>query len=151
MCDLSDWKQTAQVASDIAKQIDRIDIFINNAARGIMTQQLTDYGVDRHMALNHMGHVVSTSHLLPVLKKTASHGNTVRIVNLASNAIEQVPKNINYDNLDSINTTNAQYPSTADPSWPFYYTPDASLAICQTKTTPTSSPTARTPVSWTRR
>ena len=48
-CDLSDWKKTKETADKIAKRTDRIDILINNAARGIMTYQLTDYGVDRHV------------------------------------------------------------------------------------------------------
>ena len=48
-CDLSDWKKTKETADKIAKSTDRLDILINNAARGIMTMQLTDYGVDRHV------------------------------------------------------------------------------------------------------
>ena len=48
-CDLADWKATKKTADKIAKSTDRIDILINNAARGIMTYQLTDYGVDRHV------------------------------------------------------------------------------------------------------
>lgn len=85
-CDLSDWSQTAKVADDISSSVDKIDILINNAARGIMTQQFAPTnGIDLHMASNHFGHVVLTSHLLPLLKKTADAGNTVRIVNLASN------------------------------------------------------------------
>lgn len=102
-CDLSDWKQAAKVAKEISSSTDRLDILINNAARGIMTAQLTDYGVDRHMALNHMGHVIITSHLLPLLKKTASENNKVRIVNLASNAHEQVPKDLSFKSLEAIN------------------------------------------------
>ncbi len=47
--DLSDWKKTKETADIIAKSTDRIDILVNNAARGIMTYQLTDYGVDRHV------------------------------------------------------------------------------------------------------
>ena len=50
-CDLSDWKKVKQTADKIASSTDRIDILINNAARGIMTYQLTDYGVDRHVSL----------------------------------------------------------------------------------------------------
>lgn len=46
-CDLSNWLQVKEVADKIASQTSRIDILINNAARGIMTYQLTDYGVDR--------------------------------------------------------------------------------------------------------
>jgi len=48
-CDLSDWQTTKRTADKIASETDRIDILINNAARGIMTYQLTDYGVDRHV------------------------------------------------------------------------------------------------------
>ena len=51
-CDLSDWKKVAETANTIQKQTDRLDILINNAARGIMTYQLTDYGVDRHVRAN---------------------------------------------------------------------------------------------------
>ena len=50
-CDMSDWKKVKQTADKIASSTDRIDILINNAARGIMTYQLTDYGVDRHVSL----------------------------------------------------------------------------------------------------
>ena len=49
-CDLSDWKKVKQTADKITSSTDRIDILINNAARGIMTYQLTDYGVDRHVS-----------------------------------------------------------------------------------------------------
>lgn len=49
-CDLTDWKQVKQTADKIASSTDRIDILINNAGRGIMTYQLTDYGVDSHVS-----------------------------------------------------------------------------------------------------
>ena len=49
-CDISNWKQVKETADKIAKSTDRIDILVNNAARGIMTYQLTDYGVDRHVS-----------------------------------------------------------------------------------------------------
>ena len=50
-CDISDWKHVKQTADKIASSTDRIDILINNAARGIMTYQLTDFGVDRHVSI----------------------------------------------------------------------------------------------------
>ena len=111
-CDLSDWKATKEVADKIAKSSDRVDILINNAARGIMTYQLTEYGVDRHMALNLMGHTILTSHLLPLLKKTASQGSTVRVVNLASNAHQATPSDTKFESLDELNKDlgpNGQY------------------------------------------
>jgi NAD(P)-dependent dehydrogenase (short-subunit alcohol dehydrogenase family) len=102
-CDLSDWEQTGKVAFQITDKTDRIDILINGAARGIMTVQRNKSDVDLHMATNHIGHVVLTSHLLPVLKKTAENGNTVRIVNIASNLHEQTPSETQFESLEELN------------------------------------------------
>jgi NAD(P)-dependent dehydrogenase (short-subunit alcohol dehydrogenase family) len=102
-CDLTDWNRVAEVSKEIKDSTDRLDILINNAARGIMTYQLTDYGVDRHMALNHMGHVILTSRLLPLLKKTASQSDKVRIVNTTSNAHQNAPKDTKFNSLDDLN------------------------------------------------
>ncbi|KAJ4289750.1 hypothetical protein N0V90_011080 [Kalmusia sp. IMI 367209] len=102
-CDLSDWEETGKVAFEIAEKTDRIDILVNNAARGIMTVQRAKNGVDLHMATNHIGHVVLTSHLLPVLKDTANKGNTVRIVNLGSNLHEQAPKETKFESIEELN------------------------------------------------
>lgn len=103
-CDLADWKRIPEVAKQIRNETERIDILINNAARGIMTYQLTEYGVDRHMALNHMGHVILTSHLLPLLKETANRvGDRVRISNQASNAHQQAPKDTKFESIDDLN------------------------------------------------
>lgn len=68
-----------------------------------MTYQLTDHGIDRLMAVDHMGHVVLTSHLLPLLKMSASEGNTVRIVNTASNAHQSLPKDTKFESVDELN------------------------------------------------
>lgn len=51
--DLGEWKQLAGLAEQIQKETDRLDVLVGNAGRGIMTAQLTDLGVDRHMAVNH--------------------------------------------------------------------------------------------------
>lgn len=59
-CDLSDWKKTMETADKIANNTDRLDIVINNAARGIMTYQLTDYGVDRHVRLRFLSYFLSS-------------------------------------------------------------------------------------------
>ncbi|RMZ72807.1 retinol dehydrogenase 12 [Pyrenophora seminiperda CCB06] len=104
-CDLSDWSAVAKTAKEITQKTDRLDILINNAARGIMTYQLAPTnGVDLHMALNHMGHVVLTSHLLPLLKRTSEKGqDKVRIVHLGSNAHENAPKDTDFSSLASLN------------------------------------------------
>lgn len=59
-----------------------------------------------------MGHVVLTSHLLPILKKTAEKGNTVRIVNLASNLHESCPAETEFASVEELNRDygpNGQY------------------------------------------
>lgn len=102
-CDLSDWEETGRTAFEIANQTDRIDILINNAARGIMTYQLAKNGVDLHMASNHFGHVILTSHLLPILKETAKK-DKVRIVCTSSNLHEQTPSDTKFASIDELNT-----------------------------------------------
>lgn len=105
-CDLSDWEHTSQIAFDIRSQTDRLDILINNAGRGIMTYQLAQNGVDLHMAINHFGHVVLTSHLLPLLQSTAaqSPATKVRIVQLGSNLHEEAPRDTAFATLAELNT-----------------------------------------------
>ncbi|KAK9899376.1 NAD(P)-binding protein [Cystobasidium minutum MCA 4210] len=101
--DLSDWDSVPAIAKQILNDTDRLDILVNNAARGIMTFDKNKAGVDLHMALNHMGHVILTTHLLPLLKKTAEAGNTVRIVNLSSNAHQGAPSDVKFESLDELN------------------------------------------------
>lgn len=63
------------------------------------------------MALNHMGHVILTSSLLPLLKSSAT-SSTVRIVNLASNLHESTPSSTKFASLDELNQDlgpNGQY------------------------------------------
>ena len=102
-CDLSDWQLTSDVAGEISKETYRIDVLINNAGKGIMTQQFAaTNGIDEHMAANHFGHVVLTAHLLPLLKKTADSGSIVRIVNLASSLHEAAPEETAFKDIDEL-------------------------------------------------
>lgn len=102
-CDLADWVQTGKVAGEIASETDRLDILINNAGRGIMTRQLNKDGIDLHMACNHFGHVILTSHLLPTMKETAEKGNIVRIVNTSSNLHQQAPSETEFASVAELN------------------------------------------------
>lgn len=101
-CDMADLKEVTNIAKQVSSQTDRLDILCLNAARGIMTYQTTDYMIDRHMAVNHLGHVTLTSHLLPLLKKTASPTNTVRIQIQSSNAHQGSPKDTAFATIDEL-------------------------------------------------
>lgn len=64
------------------------------------------------MAANHIGHVILTSLLLDTIKKTADQGNTVRIVNQASNAHQAAPSDTKFESIDELNRDlgpNGQY------------------------------------------
>ena len=101
--DQSDWTQTGKVASEIASQADRIDILICNAARGIMTYQpAPTNGYDLHFAVNHAGHEVIVSHLLPILKQTAEKGSTVRIVFMSSSLHASAPSGLEFKSKDDL-------------------------------------------------
>lgn len=111
-CDLTDWTRVHKTAEEIRADAERLDILVNNAGRGVMTAQMTDYGVDRHMALNHMGHMVLTSGLLPLLKKTADGGDVVRVTHQSSNAHQNAPSGTKFESLAEINEDvgpNGQY------------------------------------------
>lgn len=102
-CDLSDWEKVGPLALDLAHKLDRLDILINNAGRGIMSFEQDKHGIDMNMSINHFGHVILTSHLIPVLKKTAEQGTTVRIVNMASNAHMNAPNDPHqFDNAEEL-------------------------------------------------
>lgn len=48
-CDLAEWSKIPGIVDQVESQTDRLDMLFNNSARGIMTHQLTEYGIDRHM------------------------------------------------------------------------------------------------------
>lgn len=111
-CDIADWTAVKDVAEHIKKSTSRLDILLNNAGRGIMSYALTESGVDRHMAVNHIGHAVLTSHLLPLLKSTSESHGPVRIVFQSSNAHQGAPSDVKFASLDELNQDlgpNGQY------------------------------------------
>lgn len=110
--DIADWSAMAKAAEQIKSESDRLDILINDAGRGVMTYQVAENGIDRHMAANHFGHVVLTSKLLPLLKSTAEKGDKVRIVGVGSNLHAASPSDTKFASLEELNTDlgpNAQY------------------------------------------
>ncbi|KAI9880890.1 MAG: hypothetical protein M1823_006696, partial [Watsoniomyces obsoletus] len=63
------------------------------------------------MAINHIGHVTLTSHLLPLLKETSSK-DTVRIQVQSSNAHQSATSDVKFASIDELNTdlgANGQY------------------------------------------
>ncbi len=76
---LTDMKR---VAADIAKVEPRIDVLINNAGAIFSERRLTEDGLERTFALNHMAYFVVT---LGLLERLSASG-AARIINTASGA-----------------------------------------------------------------
>ncbi|KEP51524.1 short chain dehydrogenase [Rhizoctonia solani 123E] len=81
--DLSTVGQARESAEAFLKLEDRLDILINNACLGDAAYELNEDGIEKMMAINHVGHYVLTTTLLGLMKKTSSEkGSDVRIVNV---------------------------------------------------------------------
>jgi NAD(P)-dependent dehydrogenase (short-subunit alcohol dehydrogenase family) len=101
--DLSLIAGARKLAADIAARTDRIDLLINNA--GGMTDRLvmTSEGLEANYASNHLGPMVLTEQLLPLLRKAAegAPAGAVRVLMTASDTSEMIPA-IDLDDLQNL-------------------------------------------------
>lgn len=97
-CDLSDLASIRDCCSKLNKELTRIDYLINNA--GLMTCPLswrTKDGFDMQFGVNHLGHVLLTEMLLPLLKESAKTYRP-RIVILSS--LAHLGGDVDFDDLN---------------------------------------------------
>jgi NAD(P)-dependent dehydrogenase (short-subunit alcohol dehydrogenase family) len=80
VADLSRIAEVKRVAREIASSEPEIDVLINNAGAMFGSRQMTEDGLEKTFALNHMSYFVVTNLLLPNLKPGA------RVVSTASDA-----------------------------------------------------------------
>lgn len=74
-----------QLAQDIQRDHDRLDVLVNNAGVGLLgnaSRKLSADGYELHFQVNYLAHFLLTELLLPLLEKSAP----ARIVNVASGA-----------------------------------------------------------------
>ncbi|KAH8918514.1 NAD(P)-binding protein [Atractiella rhizophila] len=90
-CDFQDMKETLQCAKELTTRVEeggRLDFLLLNAGMGINTFILTKDGVERHLQVNSLSHVLLANHLLPIMRKTAKRtdlaDSSVRIITMAS-------------------------------------------------------------------
>jgi NAD(P)-dependent dehydrogenase (short-subunit alcohol dehydrogenase family) len=94
--DLSRLSEMKRVASEIAGAEPHIDVLINNAGALFGSRQVTEDGLERTFALNHLAYFVLTHGLRERLLASAPS----RIVNTASDAHE--PARLDFDDLQSV-------------------------------------------------
>ena len=80
--DLSRLREMKRIAAEIAQAEPRIDVLMNNAGAMFGTRQLTEDGLERTFALNHMSYFMMTQGLRDRLAASAPS----RVVNTASDA-----------------------------------------------------------------
>ena len=93
--DLSRLVEMKRVAAEIAAAEARIDVLINNAGALFGSRQVTEDGLERTFALNHMSYVVLTHGLRDRLIASAP----ARVVNTSSNAHTRA--RLDFDDLQS--------------------------------------------------
>lgn len=82
LADLSSQAQIRQLAEKALTHHDRIDVLINNAGSWFSEFQLTEDGVERQWAINHLSPFLLTHLLLPALRKSPDP----RIINVSSDS-----------------------------------------------------------------
>ena len=80
--DLSTQKGNRAAAAAIKAQLKRLDVLLNNAGAMFQKRELTEDGIERTFALNHLGYFLLTHELLDLLKASGPS----RIVSVASDA-----------------------------------------------------------------
>jgi NAD(P)-dependent dehydrogenase (short-subunit alcohol dehydrogenase family) len=82
LCDMSSQKQIRAAAEELRRRHDRLHVLVNNAG-GIWTERaVTEDGLERTFAVDHLGYFLFTNLLLPELRR----GAPSRVVNVASDA-----------------------------------------------------------------
>lgn len=93
MADLSSQASVRRLASQVLAGFPRLDVLVNNAGAVFRTRQLTQDGIERTWALNHLAPFLLTSLLLERLEQSAP----ARVVTTSSDAHK--PARIPFDDI----------------------------------------------------
>lgn len=80
-CDLTDMKTVCTAANELKGKLFAINTLINNAGGIVPKRQLSADGLEYTFALNHLGHFLLTTALMPLLER-----GQARIINISSEA-----------------------------------------------------------------
>ncbi|KAI0067347.1 NAD-binding protein [Artomyces pyxidatus] len=109
-CDLGSLHEVKQVGDSIVQEEDRLDIVVTDAGVGVNKFDLSSDGIDRHFAVNHLGHFLLVNRLLPLLRHTTRLPSTPppRIVAVSSTLHAQAPSAVRFASPDEISGGDAQ-------------------------------------------
>lgn len=89
VADLSNLKAVSSLADQLLKELDQIDVLVNNAGVFHSKEGTTIEGLDMRFAVNYLAPVLLTNRLKPLLQKSSSP----RVINLSSAAQSTVSIN----------------------------------------------------------
>ncbi|KAF2187317.1 NAD(P)-binding protein [Zopfia rhizophila CBS 207.26] len=98
-CNLESFKQTNEVARQLASELDRLDGLVCNAGLGVGKYNETEDGLDSHMQVNHFAQAHLALTLLPLLQKTTDS----RLVFQSSELHRAAPSSTAFASIDEIN------------------------------------------------
>ncbi len=82
--ELSSMKDTKEAAERITKDVDRLDVLINNAGAYFPKYRKTSEGFESTLALNYLSPFLLTHHLIEQMEQTTSEYGEARIINISS-------------------------------------------------------------------
>lgn len=82
LADLGILSDVRRAAAEVEQQVDRLDVLVDNAGITIRRREVTPDGLDRMLAVNHLGPFLLTNLLRPLLVRSAPS----RVVVVASDA-----------------------------------------------------------------
>jgi NAD(P)-dependent dehydrogenase (short-subunit alcohol dehydrogenase family) len=95
LADMGVQAEVRRVAAEFRERHDRLHILVNNAGAVLRKRELTEDGIDRTFAANHLGPFLLTRELLHLIRESAP----ARIVNIASSSHARGP--LDFADLDS--------------------------------------------------
>lgn len=115
--DLASLASVRQAAEEIAHVTPRLDVLINNAGISVHERRFSPEGIELTFATNHLGPFLLTNLLLPLLRKGASGGSGVRVVNVSSSGHRISPVRFRDYNFEGRNVPTDQLPRKGLPDW----------------------------------
>ncbi|KAI1038753.1 hypothetical protein LB503_007866 [Fusarium chuoi] len=103
--DMGNFKQVQFAARKVVAEESWLDILVNNAAVLARPLDKDGNGISVSFGINHLGPLLLTRELLPLLNKTQAEHPGVRIVNVASTAHYDVPTGARFGSLEDFNIT----------------------------------------------
>ncbi|EIW82789.1 NAD(P)-binding protein [Coniophora puteana RWD-64-598 SS2] len=108
-CDLGNLRNVKDVGDRICAEQKRLDIVIADAGVGVNRFGLSSDNIDRHFAVNHLGHFLLINRLLPLVRKTSKTQDSgapgpvhPRIVTVSSELYKAAPSDTAFASEDEV-------------------------------------------------